>query len=277
MATTNTAGCCSKQFEKETGIRQTIRIMILFLSTCLISAHAHAQDITIKEVKCLPDSQYYNAKDSTIMYPVIITIRPAVDSIINSAIRAVILEEDDSSKSLISALKDKTKSGLINLSYEVTYSSSRLLSLHIDMEGCGAHCSTWSEYFTFDLNTGNLLTIKDFISGQYLPPFGKKVKQDKLNALRKYLNEEKKDYSNKEIDADTWSIIKDLTAECMKEISLEHFSLWGNNLEIIDPCEFPYVIRTYSPGYQLHYTYQTIQNWLAPAYKSLLLKNAVKQ
>jgi hypothetical protein len=59
---------------------------------------------------------------------------------------------------------DKLPEGSSFNSYEILENNERLLSLAISMEGCGAYCETYTQYFTFDSSTGYISTVNDLFT-----------------------------------------------------------------------------------------------------------------
>jgi hypothetical protein len=163
--------------------------------------------------------------------------------------------------------------GLINLSYEVTYNTNGLLSMDVYAEGCGAHCSSWNTYFNFDLRTGEKINISDIILEGKADSFRNIVFNDKLKALQQFKIEEIAALKQEHIDSISYNwILEQVDSNCAKSVEIDNFSLFNQNIEIIDLCEFPFMLRSQQPAYELKYAYQFLQPFLKPKFKNILLK-----
>lgn len=244
----------------------------LFLIPILsLAYHCFGQTASFKEIKQNPRTQYLNTKDSTIVFPVVVTKNSKIDNLINSQIKDEMFQPEASAQSLRSVIKERIDEGLIYLDYEVTFNQRRLLSFSIRAEGCGAHCSSWTTYFNFDLATGKRITINDLLQGSKIDSFKSIVLVDKRNILSKYKADMLADFKNKDVDSSThdWAISQ-VDGNCMNSISIEEFSLTTERLEIINNCEFPYAIQSQQPLIELKYSYQNITKFLSPRFGKIL-------
>jgi hypothetical protein len=228
---------------------------------------------SIKEIRLSPNSKYYNTKELTITFPVVVTNNPQIDKLINTQIKDEMFYPDNIKQSLKAVLDENVNDGLINLSYQITYNNDGLLSFSISAEGCGAHCSSWDTYFNFYLLSGMKVSISDVFLSDKIDSFKKIVQFEKKNSLAKYRLEEKTLFNNNEIDSSTydWAIAQ-VDENCINQVSIESFSFSNNLIEIFDPCEFPHVIRSQEPIIELKYTYNSIKEFLTPKFRKLLMK-----
>lgn len=249
--------------------------IILFIS--LYCPAAFAQPVTIKEIKSLPDKKYYNTKEATLIYPVVITKNAGAGKLINAFIKSTIIakETEDSTVSTRQGLKDMAANGTINLSYEVTLNKNNILSLYIFQEGCRAYCSSWNTYFNFDTHTGKVITIEDIISKNSIANFTKMVLTDKQKALTLYKKEEKEELDSKVIDSSEYDwAITEVDDYCYKSVDISNFSLSETGIAIMDGCELPNAIKSQSPSYNLNYLYSTLAGSLQPGLKKRLLPSS---
>ncbi len=155
----------------------------------------------------------------------------------------------------------------------MTYKKAGILSLNIYAEGCGAHCSSWKTYFNFDLKTGRKIEITDLIVQKKRDGFRLLVLHDKLKALKNYKIEEIENLEHNNIDSVTYNwALEQADSNCSKSVQIETFLLSNLNFEIIDPCEFPFAIRSQEPTYHLKYSYKFMAPFLKPAFRKLLAK-----
>jgi hypothetical protein len=246
-------------------------VKFILLAICLISSAAYAQHATFKEIRLKANPRFNNDGDTSIVYPVVVTNNPGVNKLINDKIIEELMSQDDKKASLRKDLADMINNGTTDLSYEVTFNRSNILSLNIYMEGCGAHCSSSYLYFNFDLKTGKSLAITDLIEANKLDSLRKIVFSDKIGFLKEYKKERKEALASKEIDSDLYdSDMQEVDSNCMDSAELENFSLSKDHMKIIDPCEFPHMIEGQAPVYELKYTYKILRGWMKPKFKALL-------
>ena len=231
-----------------------------------------AQNATFKEIKLKPNAKYFTTKEQTIVFPVVTTRNPKIDKLINTQIKKDVFEPDDENQSLKKLLLENINEyGLTDVSYEITYNNHNFLSFSIFSQGCGAYCSSSTTYFNFDLATGKKVSIDDVILKSKIDSFKNVVQSDKINILNKYKIEEKGLIGSDDIDSSAYEwIISEVDNNCINQISLETFSVSGNSLEILDPCEFPHVIRSQEPAIELKYTFSSIEKFLTPRFKKIL-------
>lgn len=70
---------------------------------------------------------------------------------------------------------------LREISWEVHTNTSKLFSLAISAEGCGAYCEYFTNYYSFDLKTGELLWL-----GELFTEDGLRLLRDSVNSLKKH-------------------------------------------------------------------------------------------
>ena len=251
-----------------------MQILFIFIFIFSFYSNAKAQNISFKELKLKPNSQFYKTNKTTIIYPIVVTQNAQIDNLINSQIKTNIFTPDDNKKNLKEILDEYINDlGLINLSYEVTYKKAGILSLNIYAEGCGAHCSSRVTYFNFDLNTGKKIEINDLLIQNKIDSFRLIVLHDKSKALKNYEIEELENLRQNIIDSATYNwAIEQVYSNCSISVQIENFLLSNRYLEIVDPCEFPFAIRSQEPTYQLRYSYKSIAPFLKPKFQKLLTK-----
>lgn len=247
---------------------------VYFTVILLVSFSSYGQNITFREIKLRPKPNYYKTTEKTIVYPIVVTNNKRVDSLINSQIKNEVFSPDDEKQSIYKTLVENINDyGLINLSYEVTYKGSGLLSFSIFSEGCGAYCSSGETYFNFDLKTGKKLSIADLIIENRLDSFHKIVFTNKVKSLREYKEEELNILKQGDIDSTTYDwALEQIDNNCINDVKLDDFSLSSFNIEIKDICEFPHAIRSQQPTYDLKYTYIFLSTFLTPRFKKIFLK-----
>lgn len=248
-------------------------LMIGILSSLAI----HAQSVEVKEIRFRPNPKYYNTKDSTIIYPIIVTGNRTASQMINKNIEVTVLEFDPDvkSKTTRDELRNMIRMGLTDMSYIVTYNKNGILSLEIDLEIEAAYPNPSEYYFNFDVRTGQLLEIKDILKDSLIGQFQSKVFSDKIDSLKKYKEQDLKILlSKKEIDTTVYRwATEEVDSNCINSIDISNYSLSKSGLAIFDQCEFPHAIRGVAPDYQLRYSYQFMYPYLKPEFQARLVKH----
>jgi hypothetical protein len=238
----------------------------------LLFSVAYAQKATFKEIRFKPDPRLFNSKEATIIYPIIVTTNPEADELMNAQIKEEMFSPGDDKRSTRNILHEQLSMdglGLINLSYKVTHNTNGVLSMYIYAEGCGAHCSSWNSYFNFYLQTGKEINITDMIAEDKIDSFTNIVLHDKLKALQRYKTEEITELKADHIDSVSY-ILEQVDSNCAKSVAIGNFSLSNQMIGIIDPCEFPFMLRSQEPSYELKYAYKFLQPFLKPKFKIIL-------
>ena len=53
--------------------------LLLFILSFIMTIQCHAQNASFKEIKIKPNPKYYDTKESTIIFPIVITTNPKID------------------------------------------------------------------------------------------------------------------------------------------------------------------------------------------------------
>jgi hypothetical protein len=72
---------------------RTMKYFFLFI--WLLPSAVFLRNARIREKKYKPSPRFYNTRDSTIIYPIVVTVNPAVNTLINDKIKGGVLEEND--------------------------------------------------------------------------------------------------------------------------------------------------------------------------------------
>ena len=246
--------------------------ILITLATIFLTVQSIGQKASFKEMKFKPRAEYYNSKEFTIIFPIVLTKNQKINKLINEQIKIEFFGPEDEKRNLKTVITEHINEyGLVYLSYQTTYNGYGLLSFSVTAEGCGAYCSNWNTYFTFDLTTGKKITISDIIFKEKIDSFKTIVKENKISLLNKYKEQQKESLLSKDIDSTTYDwIISQVDENCISNASLENLSISSNSIEIIDPCEFPHAIRALEPEFELKYNYNFLSKFLKPRFKTLL-------
>ncbi len=230
----------------------------------MFSAFPADAQVTIEEIKLKFGSEFHKQKDADVIYPVISSNNKNTDDKINNSIIEAITGGVKSSiirKTLLQQMNE----GLAELDYNISLNTKNVLSLKLNVLGCGAHCSSWNLYFNFDPLTGEPIGVSDVFNQNDLDSFRSIVSRDKNKALSRDRKEKDSLFAHHAIDSVTYEFITGYVNEnCKKEIHIEKFLLSADGIEIIDRCEFPYAARDMEPIYELKYSYKKVRSLLNP-------------
>ena len=233
--------------------------LLLLLSTLT----ATAQRARIREIR-IP------IETDTLVYPIIVTASSATSRAINRTIKTTVFDTENLRLPVTRLIRQSVKDFHTNdIEYTVTRNENDLLSLSIHMEGMGGHPGYSNFYFNFDTRTGAALQLKGLISTDKIDSFRNMVLHEKQRYLTAYKYDLSSGLASKQIDSADYSWAKSLVDEdCIDSVHLDQFSLKKQSLEVIDQCEFPYVIRAMEPEYQLLYSYTALTPFLKPAFRT---------
>ena len=237
-----------------------LRIQILLL--LLIGQGAFAQKIYVDTLK-FPDGASLTAEQKTdIRFPIVKTGRRNVDSLINRDLKNRFTDNEFPDLPADSALIQWADQRIVYVDFELSYLQDGLISLNISAEGCGAHCTNWTDYFTYSTTTGKYVTIDEIVdtSGR----FKGIVMADKTKRYEEQRKELKKMFLDKtsELDEESYQLALERYDECDQSFALGAFALFPDHLQIIEKCTFPNVMKNLTPAIELKYKYRDISKHL---------------
>ena len=185
----------------------------------------------------------YNSFDKKERYEfpnIIVPHKPTTSKNINTDLRIAVLEIDTLKvqKSIFEnvwASKESPMGVLHDLRFQIKYNSVNFISIAIMAEGCGAYCEDWTQYYNYDLKTGNKISLQSLFNS-----YGIKLILDSLNDRRKLLLQKQitkarlsiKNGSASEEDINREKEIIELYTTCIKENSIntaEYLSFYISN------------------------------------------------
>jgi hypothetical protein len=152
-----------------------------------------------------------------------------------------------------------------NINYRINYNARYILSLSITSEGCGAYCETGTNYYTFNLQTGNRLTLDSFFTKEGISILTDSLNLSKVKKIKAKLRKVSNMLKLKSIQAD-----KD-----EKKRYSGMLELYTNCLENkIDPEYVKFMFKTnalviYSDRCSAHYNMSIDDLWIFKYYLSL--------
>lgn len=210
-------------------------------------------------------------------FPVIRTKNSQKNAAINNDIFFRFTNRKRKNKSLKVDLENWIEDIISYFYFETTLNKSGLLSFNMSAEGCGAHCSNWTDYFNYDTQTGEWLNISKIIDTT--GSFRNRVYRDVALAFRHEKKILKQGLNDPvyPIDKTSYEWALEYYNSCEKAFSLKEFSLQSDRICIIVPCDLPYAIRCYEPYISLNYNFTEIDSFLQGKLKAHVLnKNYYK-
>lgn len=228
--------------------------LLLFSGVCTAQVKVKEIKLQVEDLGGRDENGYRNVSirnagkyEAQILYPVIVTDDEEVSRKINTILQNDALSAGDT-LSTMDALHQAVRDMVYTMDYEVTLNTRGLFSIKINIESCGAYCTTTTHYYNFDVSNGEQLTIKDVISD--VESFSKIVHADKLKALKEY----KRDLDSTDKDAAKMAV--ELADQCGTEVNADKFILTQDAIEIIDDCPFPNYLKALAPDYELKYDFK---------------------
>lgn len=192
-------------------------------------------------------------------FPIIRTGDKIVDSLINTDLKKVIIGNKNSNQILDSALINWIGEQIIFLDFETTYNQKGILSISISAEGCGAYCTSWTNYFNYSTFSGKRLNIEDVIN--LSEKFRNKVLKDFEIQYDRQKNELENMFKNldSELDKSSYEWALEYYQKCENSFSLNTFEVYPNHIRIIMDCYFPNAIKNLKPIFNMKYSYSEIK------------------
>lgn len=244
---------------KMTRIVTTILILTFGLTS-------FGQNISVDTLFLPKTEKLTNFQNDKLKFPIIKTGDLKIDNIINKDLKDRFTNNEFIDLPTDSTIIKWAGEQVIYLDFEVTYVKGGLISLNISAEGCGAYCTAWTDYFTYNYITGQFLTIDQIIDttgnfkNRVIADRDKQYEQQKKELKEMLLDK------NAELDEDTYNWALEQYENCEKEFTLKSFALYSDHLEIIENCYLPNAIKNLTPTIQLKYKYVDLK-------KDLKIKN----
>lgn len=210
-----------------------MRKLDLILLFIIFSNAVLAQPVIVKELK-----QINPITKETYRFPKI-AIKNSLNTSekINNTLRFEVLNteaETPDSKIFESVWRTVQQSPTIHdLSYTINSIDKSLLSLSITGQGCGAYCEGFVSYFTFNLKTGNKLTLDSLFTEEGIKALTDSLNFSKQNKLKAKITQIEHTLKTKSIRNDQWkykyySEMLKLYNECLSNnISTEYVKNLG--------------------------------------------------
>ncbi len=241
--------------------KMTKRILtIIFLLT--IGLNSFGQKISIDTLFLPKGEKFTQLQNDKLKFPLVKTGNLKIDRLINKDLKNRFTNNEFPNSPTDSTLIKWADDQIIYLDFEVTYLKNGLISLNVSAEGCGAYCTSWTDYFTYSVTTGKYVTINEIIDTT--GKFKNLVISDKDKKYDEQRIELKKMLLDKEsgLDDDSYEWALEHYGNCDNSFELNSFALFSDHLEIIEKCYLPNAIKNLTPIIELKYNYVDISEYL---------------
>lgn len=176
-----------------------IKTLLIFI---VLSKFSFCQSAIIKEIK-----QKNPLSGELYVFPNIILIKSDIVELkINNLLRSDILYIDTitaENKIFDQVWRVTDRSEIVSdIAYKIKYNSGYILSLSITAQGCGAYCETGTDYFTFNLHTGNKITLDSLFSKDGIQTLADSLNLSKTKKLNAEIRNIRNKLKSKKIETD---------------------------------------------------------------------------
>ncbi|WP_242929359.1 hypothetical protein [Pontibacter vulgaris] len=238
-------------------MNKIITILLLF-----VALSSFGQGVQIDTLKVSLSPRFVDLQSERNNYPVVRTGDSRIDLLINHDIKNKLTHNEYPEASMDSTIADWAAEGIVYLDFQVTYNKRGILSLNISAEGCGAYCTSWTEYFNYSTLTGKALDLGDVVDTKgNFKELVLKQKKAQYEQQRKELKEMLVDKESG-LDSATYDWALEHYNDCERSSELTRFALHQNYLEIVETCYLPNAIKNLTPVIELKYKYSDIKKYL---------------
>lgn len=230
-----------------------LTIILVFIGTI-----AYGQEVQIDTFRLENSARFKDIQSGKMNFPIISTGNKEIDSLINTDLKNRFTDYEYPTDNLDSTLIKWAGDQIVFLDFQVTCNWNAILSISISAEGCGAYCTSWTDYFNYSTSNGEWMNISDVIDN--IEEFKTRVNKDKKEqfAEQKRLLKEMLNDHDSGLDEATYEWALDYYEDCEKNSDLESFAIYRDRLEIIENCYLPNAIKNLTPIIELNYDFSEI-------------------
>jgi hypothetical protein len=255
-------------------MKKHIKVFIQFTLLIFLCSSLNAQIISIEKIKAVPQPEFYETKDSSLVFPVFRLKSKKAEQKINRKLVDDFKKDRDIDKrenNIRSMLVAASKEGLTDFDFEIWYQTKKIISFSFQWGATAAYPTTWQTQYCFDLDTGNLITLDSLIDKKRMKEFLNVVKnkqQININNNKTNLSEQLR---KKDIDKETYQWALDqMKGNCWSSYGPKNFTITKNTLTVIVECDFPHAIRALSPDSDIALPLKKTEQYFNKKYKYLL-------
>ena len=238
-------------------MKKILTIILVFIGTITFGQSVQIETFQLNKIDSINKSPM-----DKMNYPIIHSSNKKVDSLINTDLKNRLTYNEFPNESIDSTLIKWASDQIVFFDYEVTYNEKGILSINMSVEGCGAYCTNWKEYFNYSTIKGNWLTIADVVdtTGEFREKVYKDEKiqfSEQKKELKEMLNDPESGIGKNEYD---WAL--EYYENCEKSFNLETFQIYPDKIKIIEDCYLPNAIKNMTPVIDLTYKLDQIKEYL---------------
>ena len=237
-------------------------VKILAILLVLVETTVSGQIVQIDTLRLQESERFVEIQSDKMNFPIIRTESKRIDSLINFDLKNRFTSNEYPNESIDSTLIKWAGDQIIYMEFEVTYNKDGMLSLNISAEGCGAYCSSWTDYFNYSTISGEALDISEIID--ITGEFGTRIHTDKETLYDQQKQELREMLNDKEsgLDSMTYKWALEYYHDCESSVDLKSFAIYPDRLEIIEFCYLPNAIKNLTPTISLKYDNSEIGKYL---------------
>lgn|SRR5690606_398936 len=230
-----------------------LTIILVFIGTI-----AFGQSVQIDTFRLEKSERFKDIQSDKMNFPIIRSGNKEIDSLINYDLKNRFTRNEYPTEWLDSTLLKWAGDQIIFLDFQVTYNQNGILSINVSAEGCGAYCTSWTDYFNYSTSNGERLNISHVIDN--IAEFKSTVEKDRKEqyAEQKRLLKEMLNDQDSGLDEATYEWALENYDDCEKNSDLESFAIYQDRIEIIEDCYLPNAIKNLTPIIELNYNFSEI-------------------
>ena len=192
-----------------------LTIILVFIGTIAIG-----QEVQIETFRLEKSERFKDIQSDKMNFPIIRTGNKEIDSLINTDLKNRFTDNEYPKDNFDSTLIKWAGDQIVFLDFQVTYNRNGILSINVSAEGCGAYCTSWTDYFNYSTSNGEWLNISDVINNTV--EFKRIVDKDKKEqyAEQKRLLKEMLNDQDSELDEVTYEWALENYDDCEKTQTL---------------------------------------------------------
>ncbi|MEQ9188339.1 MAG: hypothetical protein RLP15_11435 [Cryomorphaceae bacterium] len=223
---------------------------------------ALGQRVEVDTFRLTQSERFSDLQSEKMNFPIVRTGNGRVDSLINLDLKNSVTSSTDLNASLDSALSRWVGDQIMYLDFQVSFNDDGILSLQVFVEGCGANCSGWTEYFNYSTTSGKRLAIGHVVDTN--GAFRACVYNDKAV---QYANEKRKlsmlvNDPESDFDPSLYALVLERYEDCENSFRLASFVIHPHHIEVIAHCYLPNALKHLTPEISLRYDKAAIEPYL---------------
>lgn len=209
-------------------------------------------------------------------FPLIKSANRTVADKINATLQSEILNDDvvitDSSKLFEKTIYIQSgpdaKPGLSAIDFDVVQNTPFVLSIKFTLESTGAYTSYSTKYFTFDTRSGELMTIKNFMTPTGVEVVGRKLTRERDKKIGDWVEQLKKETNLKPDDV---TYINETFEKCNNNPEANNFFIEEDSVLFYKEDCFPHAARPYDTNLDVRISIKALSKYFSEAGQTRLL------